>query len=112
LSTHDETKPILRNPDLIWRDEPEEKDSILAALERGEEIGDLGWVIIVDGGVIHQLNLLAGEIWLLCDGNRDEDAVVSFLAEQYEAQPEEIRGDVREFVSDCRSRGWILEEEK
>ena len=61
-----------RNPELVWRDEPEEKERILKAMAKGspEDASDSGWVIIVDGGVIHQLNLLAGEIWLLCDGER------------------------------------------
>lgn len=104
-------KPIRRDPALIWRDEPDEKETILAALERGEEVGDLGWVVIVDGGMIHQLNLLAGDIWMLCDGSRDEEAVVAALAENYDAPPKEIRADVRAFVTDCRKRGWLLEEE-
>ena len=105
------SKAIQRDPALIWRDEPDEKASILAALERGEEVGDLGWIVIVDGGMIHQLNLLAGDIWLLCDGSRDEAAVVEALAEQYDAPPEEIGEDVRAFVADCRQRGWLLPEE-
>ena len=72
---------VKHNPDMVWRDEPDEKEAILDALERGEDVIDRGWVVIVDGGQIHQLNLIAGEIWCLCDGVRDEAAVAAELAE-------------------------------
>ena len=97
-----------KNPDLVWRDEPAEKERILAALEKGEEVADEGWVIIVDGGVINQLNLLAGEMWLLCDGVRDEEAIAEELAEGYEAPVEMILEDVAAFVDDCAKRGWLV----
>jgi len=100
--------PLRRNTDLVWRDEPERRDEILAALERGEEAGGEGWVIVVDGGVIHQLNLLAGDIWLLCDETRDEGAIALALAERYDAPTEEIRSDVDDFVRLCVERGWLI----
>jgi pyrroloquinoline quinone biosynthesis protein D len=95
---------------VVWRDEPAQKEEILAALERGEEAGERGWVILVDGSQMVELNLLAGEIWTLCDGSRDVDAVAAALAERYEAPAAEIRGDTAELVADFIRRGWLLEE--
>ncbi|RMG88430.1 MAG: pyrroloquinoline quinone biosynthesis peptide chaperone PqqD [Candidatus Dadabacteria bacterium] len=104
--------PILRrNPRLAWRDEPAARDRIVAALERGEPAGDEGWVLLIDGGQMHQLNLLAGEIWLLADGTRDEAAIAAELARRYDAPAEEIRADVEAFVADCLARGWLVAED-
>jgi GeoRSP system PqqD family protein len=103
--------PLLRhNPDLVWRDEPAQKEEILAALERGEDAAERGWVILVDGGQMVELNLLAGEIWCLLDGSRDTVAVARELADSFEAPLDEIRRDVDEFVNDCVQRGWLIEE--
>ena len=101
---------LLRNPEVVWRDEPAQKEEILAALARGEDAAERGWVILVDGGQMVELNLLAGEIWRLLDGNRDAAAVARELAENFDAPLDEIRGDVDEFVSDCVQKGWLIEE--
>jgi GeoRSP system PqqD family protein len=95
------------DPDIVWRDEPQQKDEILKKLEAGEGIDDAGWVIVVDGGTIHQLNLIAGEIWLLCDGAKDERAIAAELAEGYEAPVDEILDDVNSFVTECAELGWL-----
>ncbi|TLN18776.1 PqqD family peptide modification chaperone, partial [bacterium] len=90
---------FFRNPDLVWRDEPEERDAIITALDSGDEAAiDRGWVIIVEGGHMHELNLIAGEIWLLCDGELDEMGIAKKLALAYDAPAEEIVNDVRAFV--------------
>lgn len=99
--------PLLRNPEVVWRDEPRAREAILAALEKGEEVGERGWVIVIDGGAMHELNLLAGEIWLLADGTRDAAAIAAALAERYDAPAEEIRADVEAFAADCLRRGWL-----
>jgi GeoRSP system PqqD family protein len=95
---------------VAWRDEPTQKEVILSALERGEDVADRGWVILVDGGQMVELNLLAGEIWCLLDGSRDAAAVSRKLAERFDAPAEEIRADVDEFVAHCVERGWLTEE--
>ncbi len=102
--------PLHRNPEVVWRDEPGQKEQILAALERGEEVAERGWVILVDGGQMVELNLLAGEIWCLLDGSRDAGAVAAVLAQQFDAPADEIRSDVDELVADFTQRGWLLGE--
>lgn len=99
-----------RNPDLVWRDEPERRDEIIEAMEEGLADADAGWVIVVDAGEIHQLNLIAGDIWMLCDGTRDEAAIAAQIAANYEADILEVSADVAEFVADCLGRGWLVEE--
>ncbi|PLX43957.1 MAG: hypothetical protein C0609_06740 [Deltaproteobacteria bacterium] len=101
-------KKLSRNPDLVWRDEPAEREGIVKALEGGDEsAAERGWVIIIDKGSMHQLNLLAGEIWLLLDGTLDEYEVAKNLASRYDAPIEEIIEDVREFIADCEKKGWL-----
>lgn len=97
-----------KNPDLIWRDEPESREKIIQALEAGEDAIDSGWVIVVDSGEIHQFNLIAGDIWMLCDGTREEADIVAELAVRYDADPTDIAADVGEFTSDCLARGWLV----
>ncbi len=107
------TGRVLRNPEVAWREEPAERDSILEALEAGEDASGRGWVIVVDGGQMHELNLLAGEIWLLADGSRDCGGIAAALAEVYEAPFEEILADVQAFVAEGAEKGWLrLEEDR
>ncbi len=101
---------LRRNPRIAWREEPEERERILAALERGEDAGDRGWVILVDGGLMHRLNLVAGEIWCLADGSRGIREIARILAGRYDAPVEEIERDVERFVEECLRRGWLTAE--
>ncbi|MHB8766995.1 MAG: PqqD family peptide modification chaperone [Deferrisomatales bacterium] len=101
------TGPLARNPEVAWRDEPREREAIVAALDRGEEAADRGWVLLVDRGHTHELNLLAGDIWCLADGTRDARAIAAELAERYDAPLEEIAADVEAFVAGCITRGWL-----
>ncbi len=100
-------RKLERNPELVWRDEPDARQSIVEGLEAGEDVAGRGWVIIVDSGTIHQLNLLAGEIWMLCDGTLDETGIGEKLAETFDAPVGEIVEDVREFVNECLEKGWL-----
>ena len=103
---------LVRNTDVVWRDEPRAKEAILAALARGEEASERGWVILVDRGQMHELNLIAGEIWCRADGSRDTAAIARELAAVYEAPYEEILADVEVFVRECAPRGWLRVEER
>jgi hypothetical protein len=61
---------------------------------------------------MHELNLIAGEIWCRADGTRDAGTVARELAALYEAPYEEILADVETFVADCTPRGWLRTEER
>lgn len=99
-----------RHPDIVWRVEKGREARIVEALAAGEEVSDLGSVILIISGMMHQLNLVGGRIWSLCDGNRTEEEIVAALAAEFDAEPEELRADVAEFVADLRGRGWLIDE--
>jgi len=99
-----------RHPDIVWRVEKGREARIIEALAAGEEVSELGSVILIISGMMHQLNLVGGRIWSLCDGHRTEEEIVAALAAEFDAEPEELRADVAEFVADLRGRGWLIDE--
>lgn len=100
-------KRPVRRKDIIWRHEARREQELLEAQNRGEDISDRGTVILVADGAMHQLNLLGGEIWRLCDGTVTVGDIVRDLAAEYDVDAAEIDRDVREFLTDLHSRGWI-----
>ena len=97
-----------RRPGLPWREEPEAAREALAALEGGRDAGGEGTLLIVERGRITELNLLGGEIWKLCDGTRDVGAIVDALLPRFEVGRDELAADVREFLADLVTRGWVV----
>lgn len=102
-------KSLLRHPDIVWRVEKRREEEIVQALARGEDVAERGTVILIISGMMHQLNLVGGKIWSLCDGSRTEDEVVEVLAGEFEVERQELAGDVREFVAELRQRGWLID---
>ena len=98
-----------RNPQIIWRHEKGRERDLLAAMERGEDVADRGVVILIDGGIMHQLNLVGGTIWTLCDGSRSEAEIVDALAHDFAADRAEISGDVQAFLADLEERRWLID---
>ncbi len=101
-------KPLLRNPDIVWRLERRREKETIAALERGEDVEERGTVILIISGMMHQLNLVGGRIWSLCDGHRTQAQVVDALAEEFEVERELLAEDVSDFVNDLLKRGWLI----
>ena len=100
-------KRLHRNPDIVWRVEKRRQQAVIDRLEAGEEIDDEGTVILLISGMMHQLNLLGGMIWNLCDGSRDINLVVSELQEEFDVDEATLLNDVQEFVDDLLERGWL-----
>ena len=98
---------LQRNPQIVWRIEKRRQESVIERMEAGEEAGDEGTVILLLSGMMHQLNLLGGMIWNLCDGTRDVDAIVTALQQEFDVDRDELQNDVREFVDDLIERGWL-----
>ena len=99
---------LLRNPDIVWRREKRREEQVLQELEEGGDVEDRGTVILLISGMMHQLNLLGGMIWDLCDGSRDQDQIVDNLLEEFDVERELISADVTEFVNDLLKRGWLI----
>ncbi|HEY6000229.1 MAG TPA: PqqD family peptide modification chaperone [bacterium] len=97
-----------RRPGLPWREEQDAAREALAALEAGQDAGGEGTLLIVERGRVTELNLLGGEIWKLCDGSRDADAIVETLLPRFEVERDELAADVRAFLADLAARGWVV----
>lgn len=98
---------LVRNPDIVWRVEKRRQEDILQALEKGEDVSERGTVILIISGMMHQLNLVGGMIWSLCDGSRSPAAIVTELAREFEVEDSVLSQDVEEFVADLLNRGWL-----
>ena len=97
----------LRNPEIVWRVEKRRQQAVIDRLEAGGEIDDEGTVILLISGMMHQLNLLGGMIWTLCDGSRGIRLLVSELQEEFDVDEATLLNDVQEFVDDLLERGWL-----
>ena len=97
---------IRRNPDVVWREEEDARQDIINAMERGEDASSEGTVLLIVSGMMHQLNILGGEIWKLADG-RDEESMIDELMLVFEVDRETLSTDVRTFLEDLSFRGWI-----
>lgn len=53
------------------------------------------------------LNATASDVWLLCDGTLNVAQIVDLLAKAYEQEPEAIRQDVEETISQFIEEGFI-----
>jgi len=100
---------LQRNPDIVWRHEKRREEQVLQDLEAGDDVEDRGTVILLISGMMHQLNLLGGMIWSLCDGTRTEEQVVDQLLQEFAVDKAELAADVAEFVADLRHRGWLID---
>jgi pyrroloquinoline quinone biosynthesis protein D len=96
-----------RNSDIVWRIEKRKQQAVIDRLEAGDEIEDEGTVILLISGMMHQLNLLGGMIWNLCDGTRTIDSVVFELQKEFDVTKETLQADVQEFIDDLVERGWL-----
>lgn len=96
-----------RNPDIIWRRERRRTQKVEEALASGEDVSEDGVVTLIRAGMMHQLNLVGGRIWELCDGTKSTVEVVEALCSEYEAPPEEVAPDVEGFVADLLEKGWL-----
>jgi len=102
-------KPLIRNPDIVWRVEKRREEEILKALERGEDVSERGTVILIISGMMHQLNLVGGRIWSLCDGSRSRRDLIDLLAAEFDVERDELAADVESFIDDLQRRGWLID---
>jgi len=100
-------KKITRQPDIVWREEDEARREVIDAMGRGEDASSVGTVILIVSGMMHQLNILGGEIWKLLDGTRDEGDIVEELITVFDVDRDLLEDDVHSFLADLAVRGWI-----
>ena len=104
-------KNIGRDPDVVWREEEEAREEVISAMGRGEDASSEGTVLLIVSGMMHQLNILGGEIWKRLDGNIDEAGIVRELMDVFEVDRETLEEDVHAFLDDLATRGWISYEQ-
>jgi len=102
---------IKRNPDVVWREEEEARDEVVAAMQRGEDASGEGTVLLIVSGMMHQLNILGGEIWKLIDGSKGDGEIVEELHKVFDVDKDVLSEDVRAFLEDLKFRGWVSYEE-
>ncbi|RNC64659.1 MAG: GeoRSP system PqqD family peptide chaperone [Desulfuromonadales bacterium] len=97
---------IQRSPNVMWREEADALADAQAALDRGDDVEDVGTSVLFCGGTVLSLNYLGTEIWKLCDG-RDVDAIVAELLPLFDVEEEVLREDVEAFLGELAAKGFV-----
>ncbi len=97
---------IVRNPDILWREEDEAMEEATALLEGGGEAAEIGTAILFSDGTMVTLNLLGTEIWKICEGVTEEE-IVTRLLEEFEVEADILRHDVHAFLTELAEKRYI-----
>ena len=99
-------KRIVRNPDILWREEDDAVEEANALLESGGEAAEIGTAILFSDGTMVTLNILGSEIWKRCEG-LTEDEIVAELLNEFEVEEEILRSDVAAFLQELTEKRYI-----
>ena len=99
-------RKIQRNPDVLWREEDEQRSQACAALEQGDNAEEIATSLLFNNGLMLSLNILGTEIWKLCDGRTTAEMVTELLS-CFEVEEEELRTDVAAFLNELAEKGFI-----
>lgn len=99
-------KRIVRNPDILWREEDDAVAEAAALLEQGGEAAEIGTAILFADGTMITLNLLGTEIWKRCEGLTIEELVTELL-EEFEVEADILRHDVTAFLQELAEKRYI-----
>ena len=101
---------VFRNPDVLWREEDENKAQAYEELAKGEDVEEIGTSVLFSDGIMLSLNIIGTEIWKQCDG-RSVDEIIADLIDRFEADPEVLREDATAFLSELEQKGFIRYED-
>ncbi len=101
---------VFRNPDILWREEDDSKAEALDLLSKGEDASDVGTSVLFSDGIMLSLNILGTEIWKQCDG-KSVDEIVSGLTAQFDVEPDVLKKDALQFLSELAAKGFIRYDE-
>ena len=97
---------IVRNPDVLWRQEDDAMVEAAHLLEQGQDAAEVGTAILFADGTMVTLNLLGTEIWKRCEGRTAEE-IVSELLDEFEVEPDILRNDVAAFLDELAQKRYI-----
>ena len=89
---------IFRNPDVLWRREPDAGD--------GTSQEEAVAAILFSGGSMLSLNELGIELWEMCDG-RTVDELVAALMPEFDVAEDVLRTDIQAFLASLLQKGFI-----
>jgi len=101
---------VLRNPDILWREEEDSKTQAYDGLTKGDDVSEIGTAVLFSDGVMLSLNVLGTEIWKRCDG-RSEDEIIAELTALFDVDPDVLKTDVSQFLAQLASKGFIRYDE-
>jgi len=99
-------KKIIRNPEVLWREEDEPMAQALDGLAKGEDVSDIGTSVLFSDGTMLSLNVLGTEIWQCCDGRTIEE-IVALLLDRFDVGPEVLQKDATAFLAQLAEKGFI-----
>ena len=102
---------VVRNPEILWREEDESKAEAVAGLAKGDDVAEVGTSVLFSDGIMLSLNILGTEIWKRCDG-RSVDDIVSDLITEFDVDPDVLRQDALLFLGELEQKGFIRYEDK
>lgn len=84
------------------------RELALVRARNGEEYEDLPVATLMVGGTLHQLNLVGAEIWTRINSVNTARKIAQDVAALFDDDPEEMEGDVEEFLRDLAEKGWVI----
>lgn len=99
-------KRIVRNPDVLWREEDDAAIEAAQLLEQGKDAAEIGTAVLFADGTMVTLNLLGTEIWKRCEGRSEDEIVVELLAE-FEVEIDILKNDVSAFLHELADKRYI-----
>lgn len=99
-------KRIIRNPDVLWREEDDAAVEAARLIDMGEDVAEIGTAILFADGTMVTLNLLGTEIWKRCEGLTEEE-IVSALLDEFEVESDILKNDVSAFLNELAVKGYI-----
>jgi GeoRSP system PqqD family protein len=102
---------VVRNPEVLWREEDETKAEALQGLQHGEDVSNMGTAVLFSDGVMLSLNVLGAEIWKRCDG-RTVDDIIAELVTLFDVEPEVLKKDAMEFLGELAQKDFIRYEDR
>ncbi len=99
-------KRIVRNPDVLWREEDDAAAEAAQLIEQGKDATDIGTAILFADGTMVTLNLLGTEIWKRCEGRTAEELVTELL-EEFDVEADVLRSDIADFLAELAEKRYI-----